>query len=568
MVAVALRPADEIRAAGSASKSVTARQGHQLTLLPLVAIDFHTRGPLQLEQVTMSQKRRDADAVKASQISKRREHRAKTVAHRTLREYHEKRSADMGEEPEGDWDLEWDVRWWWYDDDDYHDQFDLMGELVNTLERVRPSGGLADALDNALEWRRRHPVSVQKKEIANINGERECSVLNWLGMLKEQITLPAEMLAMNAQECRAENLLRSRWRILRQDYDDMQRRAWLIAVLTYPIWLRPLSEWKGTQPRELIEHLLVQYSPTALLRNWLYNVLFSEREDFFKENSPLPWFVCQAQGVSLTRVARHLQWEISSSDINSILSLNEEDFKVLSNWSRRRFDFREGLLITLKASAAIRKEIPAAESEVLQRILGWLIDSGVLQRRDFGVSTAKWLARNIDDLADIDDVYSILRWSVHLHDEGHRDRLHPSFSWKGRTVRSALNAAREYERLIVALRAGTKVLSWSSHGWDWSSPVAKNGETAWKAVELLTSKVLAEEGAAQGHCVGSYADLCFRGTSAIVQIMFRGERKATIEVDPRTKRLVQVRSKFNSMPAPEVAEIVSQWAKQFGLVWS
>ena len=71
------------------------------------------------------------------------------------------------------------------------------------------------------------------------------------------------------------------------------------------------------------------------------------------------------------------------------------------------------------------------------------------------------------------------------------------------------------------------------------------------------------------HCVYSYTDRCRRGETAIWSLRLRvnGEEKrmVTIEVDPRSHSIVQVRAKCNLRPGPRSLEIMQQWATHAGL---
>ncbi|MDR2196156.1 MAG: PcfJ domain-containing protein [Gallionellaceae bacterium] len=517
-------------------------------------------------------------------IEKKLQHRAANTAHRKLRAYKEQRYLiKPEEEPDNDWDINW-IDYWL---GDFYDEWDDWGyEDRLAYEKRNFIGSLVDILDDLpnyqnftelLRWRQRHPAQIFLASASDekTKNPREGVVIQWLEMLQENAAKPVELLLLNETERRAERALRHRFSwttspVLASDtsIDVLWERAWLTAVLTYPVWIRPLSTWAGTEPLSLLKHLLVEYEPPAHLWGWLFDD-GRVPEHLTSAASPLPWLVCQAQGISLANISKKMGWGLPSSEIHACLSLGNDDLTmktgdedVESHWRPefRRYDFS-----LIRITAAIKQIRPDIPLEGLHQFIGWADRRGIMVRDDFCLLTAKWFATHFDQFQNENDIHSVLNWALHLYGEGQNHRNLP-FSWKGRTAHSALAAAREYERLIEAQRNRYLNLSWPAHGWDWT-PETEDENTGWKIVELLTAKALGEEGAAQNHCVGGYALCCVEGRSAIVQVLHDDKRMATIEVHPRSKQLIQVRSKFNSRPTPETISIVKQWVKTFGLVW-
>jgi hypothetical protein len=91
-------------------------------------------------------------------------------------------------------------------------------------------------------------------------------------------------------------------------------------------------------------------------------------------------------------------------------------------------------------------------------------------------------------------------------------------------------------------------------------------------VELLDTDQLVREGHAMHHCVATYAYRCVKGTSAIWSLRRRGlgddelagagkDRSVlTIEVDPRTATIVQLRGPANQRAYGWPLELVRMWA--------
>ena len=84
----------------------------------------------------------------------------------------------------------------------------------------------------------------------------------------------------------------------------------------------------------------------------------------------------------------------------------------------------------------------------------------------------------------------------------------------------------------------------------------------WRIVELTDSASLSAEGALLHHCVGTYAELCAKGESSIWSMRrggaFEMRRELTIEVDPKSRRIVTALGRRNSRPRPEARRIMEQ----------
>ncbi|MBX7209541.1 MAG: PcfJ domain-containing protein [Verrucomicrobiaceae bacterium] len=93
----------------------------------------------------------------------------------------------------------------------------------------------------------------------------------------------------------------------------------------------------------------------------------------------------------------------------------------------------------------------------------------------------------------------------------------------------------------------------------------------WRIVELCSHEELQAEGKAMRHCVARYAGRCHKGDSAIFSLRHqRGtddawDSFATIEVHPRTNRIVQVRARANHPINSTPARMIRMWAGECGL---
>lgn len=148
----------------------------------------------------------------------------------------------------------------------------------------------------------------------------------------------------------------------------------------------------------------------------------------------------------------------------------------------------------------------------------------------------------------------------------------PQFAIKGRTLKSLL-------RLMEACKGGQgdagkpARFSWPPSGIEpyrfVENSTDAQGEYDWSFHELLDSEALRNEGQAMRHCIYTYVKYCRRGEAAIWSLRLRinGEEKrmVTIDVDPRKKRILQMRAKCNLQAGGRSREIIRQWAERSGL---
>jgi hypothetical protein len=144
----------------------------------------------------------------------------------------------------------------------------------------------------------------------------------------------------------------------------------------------------------------------------------------------------------------------------------------------------------------------------------------------------------------------------------------PELSLKGRTVASLLRQAKEWaaERPVQPQR---RLLRWQRSAIGEYRLELDDGRV-WTIRELLDSNELAAEGKAMEHCVAThYTEYCAERACTIWSMAIEGvegrERRATIEVDPQTKRIVQAKASLNQEPDDDSRAVLAQWAGQEGL---
>jgi hypothetical protein len=87
----------------------------------------------------------------------------------------------------------------------------------------------------------------------------------------------------------------------------------------------------------------------------------------------------------------------------------------------------------------------------------------------------------------------------------------------------------------------------------------------WKISEILNIKELQTEGRAMSHCVLSYQDSIIRRHTSIWSLKMANERCVTIEVNNSSKKIPQIRGRFNRKSTPVEREKIKTWAAENGL---
>ena len=351
-----------------------------------------------------------------------------------------------------------------------------------------------------------------------------------------------------------------------------------------PFWIRSPQEWQAKSGTDLLEHLFVEYEAPAFLKACWSNVADEES---------VRWLLCYilyAQGGSLKMLASYFGWTsmsnklwhqlfTSPADAAPLHAVLYAEFKRLGGWDE---DFAC---------------LMANESYVID-----LLDPVSEEGRDFWYDTCRWTISKQFDL-DSEAHRKVLWWARHQQTEHARNG--ESYRLQGRSQNKVMESIAEYEReqfLIqqararmaerarqvsmarneendrlrqqnleeqAARRAMHNVYyygdydevdaTWKSRNWDWTT--MSNGKS-WRFVELTSSQALRTEGQEMEHCVGSYSMACVDGHAAIFSLRDKDGRRATIEVDPLTKYLIQVQGRQNAEQGKAVQSIVNMWLER------
>ena len=181
---------------------------------------------------------------------------------------------------------------------------------------------------------------------------------------------------------------------------------------------------------------------------------------------------------------------------------------------------------------------------------------------EFWRDSIRWLIKNRDAITD-DQCNHLLAWAMHMHTEDRLGRA-AKFTWKGRTARASIQASNAYFDHVHRRNNPWIYHRWNSHGWNWEySESIVDRKVVWTIRELISGIELFDEGQNMQHCVGGYSRSCVEGYSAIFSLTLDGQRSITIEVNAKTKDIVQARGKFNRLPTTKESEIIRLWSKTF-----
>ncbi|MBL7003552.1 MAG: PcfJ domain-containing protein [Gammaproteobacteria bacterium] len=319
-----------------------------------------------------------------------------------------------------------------------------------------------------------------------------------------------------------------------------QESPYLLCLLFSPFWIRNPKTWTPPKKKNALLHLvkhLFEYYPTPsnLLSAWTGSVADTRYKWIL-------FYLILSQGGSLKKAAKYFNWTIGKRFSLHLLDAPAD----LSPVHATIFAHIQCLGGT------------GLEFERISRNPAFLEDPTEKSEREeytqFWNSTILWLIRYRNEFTE-NEIDLVLDWSMHMYTESYW-RDHP-FSWRGRTPTRVLEASIQYHE---AMTIQTTELSWKGHGWDW---VIKDDDNEyWSFLELISGDELLEEGKALQHCVSGYAARCSMGNSAIVSMTNRDNHIVTIEVEPQTKEIVQVRGFMNRAPGPTERMVVDIWKRE------
>jgi hypothetical protein len=320
-------------------------------------------------------------------------------------------------------------------------------------------------------------------------------------------------------------------------------------------WLRDAGEWAprshnvSRQFASLLRHLLAKYDVPHF---------FDSAWKAYGCNKQKAWFIHIATGNNL-RTASGLPFPLTKMMAHHAMGAPDD----LNVFQALRWGQVRALGGTERLARAIvntRLRCPMVDEPFWLTVVQFFVGSPMLDPSQIGPIVDYLQAQRFETAPD--------------HIENGRLQAgtipQPGLSMKGRTVETLLRQVQAWHRTLNRAVA-PKFLAWEPSlvkGYERVEGTPGN-QRLFRITELLNSDELLREGRAMHHCVASYAHSCARRACAIFSLVEdQGsgvERRLTIEVTIGTRRIVQARGRFNSMPNAVDERILRAWATTAGL---
>ncbi|MHC5540604.1 PcfJ domain-containing protein [Singulisphaera rosea] len=315
-------------------------------------------------------------------------------------------------------------------------------------------------------------------------------------------------------------------------------------------WIRPVEEWSpGDSPpmslfSSLAHHLFANYPvPPILLSAWFAG-------SGWQAQRSRRWFLQTGLGKSLRTIGipidftRRMAHEFANSPAH---------LPIL-------FAVRRAQVLGLGGTEELARLVGATR-------LGWAFGD------DEFWSSVILLFRNTPrlDAAQVQGIVEYLHaqkfehQNVIIGDETEitLDPPQPDFSIKGRTVASLMRQVEAWRAEAKPPEPVRRQIRWERSDVGEYRCEDSRGH-AWAIRELLDSDALAAEGKAMQHCVADYTVACSKRVSTIWSMEFEADtgwkRLVTIEVDPKSRNIVQASMKCNESPDEACLAVLKEWA--------
>lgn len=143
----------------------------------------------------------------------------------------------------------------------------------------------------------------------------------------------------------------------------------------------------------------------------------------------------------------------------------------------------------------------------------------------------------------------------------------------GRDLRWLRRRMANWEEELVASLGDemfTKSLDWLASEFSGFDFIDRNN-SHWRILELCSGWRLKNEGRKMRHCVASYVNKCSSGKAAIWTVRKTNLKSnsttvmATIEVNSRSRMIVQIKAKCNAPPSDATMQVIRRWAESADL---
>lgn len=320
-------------------------------------------------------------------------------------------------------------------------------------------------------------------------------------------------------------------------------------------WVRPIEQWvpagksDHTQWKSLIKHLLFQYPMPEF-----FCTPFMPFQDVRNQNDARIIFALLGQGSSMYKLAQSgiVNAPLTRKMCHEFMTLRGEHsyatavHTVQANTFGLSHVFRQALLCTSLSENLRTRPLEAKIQEWIQ----WLGQNAMFPAQQVG------------------PMWDYIRYQIN------QDANYVIF---GRTPQSVLRAMEtwhaELNRVDTAKKRTKGATVYNPSGirpMEWKQkvnlPTGGSITRHWRMQEILTLSDLQAEGRALSHCVVSYASYINSGETSIWSLQCADhdpcnfERDVTIEVRNVSRKIVQIRGKYNRKATGIELKMINEWA--------
>ena len=188
------------------------------------------------------------------------------------------------------------------------------------------------------------------------------------------------------------------------------------------------------------------------------------------------------------------------------------------------------------------------------------------ERNEFHQSVILYLVNHRTEI-QISEVGPLIDF-INAKKYGFRERgaiNNPDYSLKGRKAAGLRREMAAWHQRLQSRRRPAynpeTESKWSPSKIGDFSFVDEETKSVWNVSELLDSRELYDEGRFMHHCVSSYRPKCETGRTSIWSVRRDGFRVLTVEVDPGSRVIRQIRGVLNRKAEAKELKILDGWVK-------
>jgi len=289
---------------------------------------------------------------------------------------------------------------------------------------------------------------------------------------------------------------------------------------------------------------------------------------FFKFKPPV--FIVNELITAVNNFSRHYNNEPKTlDDVHTcFIHLSLFDiYKKIANGESLKEDLKDyfnkkeiHLFTNSKQETMIKAAIEAKMSflKIDRKIIDFVLSNDRILGRSFLIYTIpliNFIFKN-KDLIEIAKFSEILDY---IYTYAGRNNLEESVTEKlNRSYQRLVEESDEWHIEMMFMK-NIKAYSWDPVFEDWE--YIKSDEETFHITEITTTKRLSSEGRRMRHCVLSYAQRCARGSCSILSLSSSlNSLMLTIEVDKKSRKIVQVKGKSNRAPTNSELYLLDQFA--------